>query len=252
MGQPGFTDGAFPKAAFSQPRGMALDGDTLYVADTENHAIRAVRLRDGRVDTVAGTGEQSRFYGQVRGSGREAPLSSPWDVLLIGRTLYIAMAGSHQIWTMDPDSGQLQVFAGTGREALVDGPLKSSALNQPCDLATDGRYLYIADSEASAIRRAGLDPGGRLETIVGTGLFDFGDVDGSEDRVRLQHPLGIEFWPGGGSSGNGMLLAADTYNNKIKAVDPATRSADLARPGQRPPVGFQVALFQFVIAADGE
>lgn len=219
-GRAAFEDGSFADASFNEPRGMALDGDTLFVADTENHAIRAVSLKSGSVETIAGTGEQSRDYGKVHGSGTDAPLSSPWDLLLAGGELFIAMAGTHQIWALDPGSGRLRVHAGTGREALVDGSLLSAALNQPSGLATDGVSLYIADSEASAVRRADLNAGGAMETIAGTGLFDFGDVDGSGSDVRLQHPLGLDFWPEGEGTGVGTLIIADTYNNKIKVVDP--------------------------------
>ncbi|MEW6019567.1 MAG: hypothetical protein AB1760_16020, partial [Pseudomonadota bacterium] len=168
----------------------------------------------------------SRSYGRAGGRGREAALSSPWDVTLAGGQLFIAMAGSHQIWALDPATGEVRVHAGTGREALVDGPLLQAALNQPSGIVSDGRFLYIADSEASAVRRADIDPGGRLETIVGTGLFDFGDVDGAGDSVRLQHPLDIELrTPAGADEEAPRLLVADTYNHKVKIVDPAGRSS---------------------------
>ena len=128
------------------------------------------------------------------------------------------MAGQHQLWQYDPATRQVQVFAGSGREELVDGPLLNGGLNQPSGLATDGELLYIADSEASAIRTASLGSGGELQTIVGTGLFDFGDVDGTGEEVRLQHPLGVVY-------ADGLLYVADTYNNKIKRIDPVTGSS---------------------------
>src|SRR5207302_7593913 len=58
-GAHGADDGSFDRATFFRPQGMALDGDTLYVADTENHLIRAVDLKSKTVTTVAGTGRQS-------------------------------------------------------------------------------------------------------------------------------------------------------------------------------------------------
>jgi hypothetical protein len=57
-----------------------------------------------------------------------------------------------------------------------------------------------------------------MTTIVGTGLFDFGDVDGVGDDVRLQHPLGVVYQ-------DGLLYVADTYNSKIKLIDPETRES---------------------------
>jgi DNA-binding beta-propeller fold protein YncE len=212
-GAAGLLDGAFDAAAFLKPQGLALDGDALYVADTENHAIRRVDLKARKVETVAGTGEQARQF-NVGGAGTSVALNSPWDLVMAGGALYVAMAGSHQIWRLDPKSGQIEPYAGTAAEARVDGPLLRSALAQPSGITTDGKRLYVADSEVSSVRSVDLDPNGRVGTIVGDDLFVFGDKDGVGDAVRLQHPLGV-VWQ------DGALFVADTYNSKIKRVDPA-------------------------------
>ncbi|MCX8036315.1 MAG: thioredoxin-like domain-containing protein [Candidatus Sumerlaeia bacterium] len=213
----GLKDGAFDEARFNHPQGMALDGPRLYVADTENHTIRLANLETRTVETIAGTGQQARRF-NVAGPAKTTPLNSPWDLVFHNGTLYIAMAGSHQLWKMDLARGEVAPFAGSGREARVDGPHATSALAQPSGLATDGRKLYFADSEVSAIRAADLDPKGRVETIVGEDLFEFGDRDGRGPAVRLQHPLGVAFH-------EGVLYVADTYNNKIKRVSPADRTS---------------------------
>jgi outer membrane protein assembly factor BamB len=155
---------------------------------------------------------------QGQGPGARVALNSPWDLALHHNVLYIAMAGSHQIWSLTLADGQIGPFAGSGREAIVDGPLATAALAQPSGITTDGARLYFADSETSSIRYAGLNPGGLVGTIVGLDLFVFGDADGAENHVRLQHPLGI-------THHQGVLYVADTYNHKIKRVLPATRSA---------------------------
>ncbi len=173
----GLRDGSFAEARFDHPQGMALDGSALYVADRENHLIRKVDLAARRVTTAAGTGRQSHSR-TVRGPARSTGLNSPWDLLIVKSTLYIAMAGPHQIWALDLASGEIRPHAGRGSEDLTDGPLAEAELAQPSGLATDGARLYFADSEASAIRSADFDPTGEVRTIVGTGLFDFGDVDG--------------------------------------------------------------------------
>ena len=215
-GEVGFAKGDFRIASFDHPQGMALDGDVLYVADTENHAIRRVDLAGGKVETVAGTGRQARGFGKG-GDALSTDLSSPWDLALHDGTLYIAMAGIHQLWSLDLEAKQVRPYAGNGREAPVDGPLLTASLDQPSGITTDGKVLYFADSEASAIRTADLNDSGRVSTIVGQDLFVFGDVDGTGDAVRLQHPIGIHFH-------DGVLYVADTYNNKIKRVFPQTRS----------------------------
>lgn len=215
-GQPGRSDGDFASARFDHPHGMALAGDTLYVADTDNHLIRAVDLAERTVRTVAGTGRQGRGPSQA-GPARETPLNSPWDVCFVGDRLFIAMAGSHQIGELDRARDHVAVYAGTGREALGDGPVYAATFAQPSGLTTDGDTLFLADSEVSCIRS--IDVHGReyVRTLVGGDLFDFGDVDGKAGAVRLQHPLGV-CWA------DGILYVADTYNHKIKVVDPAERT----------------------------
>ena len=217
-GRARLADGDYENASFFRPQGLTLaDENTLYVADTENHVIRKVDLAERQVETVAGTGEQvyNRF---PVGPALSTPLNSPWDVLYHDGLLYIAMAGQHQVWVYNPEESALALFAGSGREELKDGGLIEGGLNQPSGLATDGKVLYIADSEASAIRMADLDPEGDLRTVVGTGLFDFGDEDGQGDQVRLQHPLGVVH-------DDGLLYVADTYNSKIKLIFPGTRES---------------------------
>lgn len=216
-GNMGLDDGSLATATFNHPQGMALDGNVLYVADTENHALRRVDLLAERVETIAGNGNQG-YQRDRRGPGLSAELSSPWDLVYHDSALYIAMAGTHQLWSMTLGDGQIGPYAGNGREAIDDGPLDMATLAQPSGIATDGARLYFADSETSSIRSADLGPNGRVRTIVGLGLFVFGDVDGSEHNVRLQHPIGITYR-------DGALYIADTYNHKIKQILPATRSS---------------------------
>ena len=227
-GAHGMVSGPFAEASFSRPQGLALDGDKLYVADTENHLIRRIDLKARTVETIAGTGVQSHEYGES-GPALKIALNSPWDLQLVGRTLYIAMAGPHQIWKLDLDKQEVSTFAGSGREGRHDGSLDESAFAQPSALASDGQTLYVSDAEANIIRAINLSGNEKVRTLVGGDLFDFGDKDGSGDSVRLQHPLGLARW-------NDKLLIADTYNHRIKLLDPAARTvrtfAGLGKPGQ--------------------
>ncbi len=219
---------------------MAVRGDTLYVADTENHLLRKINLKKQTVATIAGTGEESRFNwpgvdpdaAQISmperfvGPPLKTALNSPWALSIVGNDLYIAMAGAHQIWKMPLDESEIGPYAGNGREDIVDGPLLPkrpyqsgyASFAQPSGLTTDGTWLYVADSEGSSVRAVPLDASKEVRTIVGTAslgsarLFTFGDVDGAAENARLQHCLGIVYH-------DGKLYVADTYNNKIKVID---------------------------------
>ena len=216
-GDEGMADGGFGSAVLNHPQGMALAGDILYIADTENHAIRKADLAAQHVETIAGTGEQG-YMREGRGPGGRISLNSPWDLVVVDETIYVAMAGCHQLWSMSLSDGMVGPHSGSGRESLSDGPMASATLAQPCGITTDGAKLYFVDSETSSVRSADLSPSGRVQTIVGLDLFIFGDRDGVEHHVRLQHPIGITHL-------DGTLYITDTYNHKIKRILPAMRSS---------------------------
>jgi thiol-disulfide isomerase/thioredoxin len=213
----GADDGSADSATFDHPQGLALSGDTLYVADTENHTIRAIDLNTWQVTTVIGTGKMGndRAGGAM---GTQQEISSPWDLDIEGGTLYIAMAGIHQIWRAEMPIGFARALAGSGRENIVDGRAESAALSQPSGLCLHGGKLYFADSEVSAVRGVDL-ASEEVFTIIGQGLFVFGDVDGPHPSARLQHCLGVTPW-------HNKLLVADTYNHKVKLVDPDARTSE--------------------------
>jgi DNA-binding beta-propeller fold protein YncE len=218
-GERGYRDGGYREAGFDQPQGLelSLDGTTLYIADQANHAVRAVDLGTRTVSTLAGTGEQTSRYPPLGGLLPGVELASPWDLVLDGRILYVAMAGSHQIWGIDLAERTAGAVAGSGRESVANGPAAVAELAQPSGLAIDDRgRVHFADSESSSMRY--YDPALRqVGHLAGTteNLFDFGDVDGVGDAARFQHPLGVTYL-------NGLLYVADTYNGKIRSIDPET------------------------------
>ncbi len=282
-GQRGKADGGYKAASFASPQGMTLHNGQLYVADTENHMIRKVDLTAKRVETIAGTGKQNRGIppgidpDDPRSSlidglperwvspPKSFPLASPWAVLVHGEHLYIAMAGPHQIWRMTLDEKEIEVFAGSGVENITDGPLTPpqpirlmgrgvdrgaySAFAQPSGLASDGTWLYVADSEGSAIRAVPFDATKEVKTVVGVNdktpgprgrpiypLFSFGDRDGVGEKVLLQHATGVTIH-------DGKLYVCDTYNNKIKVIDIAEQRAESLVGSNEPGAGDEPARF---------
>lgn len=205
----GAQNGAFGVASFRRPQGVGKLGDHLYVCDTENYLLRRIDLQNRTVDTVAGSGELFGEY--LDEDPLSAPLRSPWDCLGTEGSVLIAMAGAHQLWVYDPDRVSIFTVVGTGAEDHIDGKFDKAALAQPSSLYRVGNAALFVDAETSSIRIADFESQ-IVGTIMGKGLFDFGDRDGPLEEARLQHPLGLV-------SIQQYLFIADTFNNKIKRVD---------------------------------
>ncbi|MEU9340479.1 NHL domain-containing thioredoxin family protein [Streptomyces sp. NPDC048278] len=241
-GTRGFTDGTADTAAFNEPQGLALlDDGSVVVADTVNHALRRLDPATGEVSTLAGTGRQWWQGSPTSGPARGIDLSSPWDVAVFGGRVWIAMAGVHQLWTYDPESGTVAVAAGTTNEGLVDGPAAEAWFAQPSGLAATADRLWVADSETSALRW--VDPDGHVHTAVGTGLFDFGHRDGAAGQALLQHPLGVTALP------DGSVAVSDTYNHALRRYDPATGevttlATDLREPSDAVLAGDEIVVVE--------
>lgn len=200
---------------FREPNGLCLlpadvavaVGCDVVVADTVGHRVAGVSLETGEVRTLAGDGQQ------WMPGDPPTRLSSPWDVAWWGDRVWIAMAGTHTLWTLDPLTGDLALAGGTTNEGLLDGPLAEAWFAQTSRLAPAGDRLWIADSETSAIRYV---EGGAVHTVVGSGLFDFGFRDGPAAQALLQHPLGVTVLP------DGSVAICDTYNGAVRRYDPAS------------------------------
>jgi thiol-disulfide isomerase/thioredoxin len=228
----GMLDGRHEEAAFNNPQGLAIHGDVLYVADTGNHAIRCINLTSGEVTTLAGSGEQGGYLAKEFRDPSAAKLNSPWDLCWVDGTLFIAMAGQHQIWQLPLIDNVLSVLSGSGREDLIDGDAERACFAQPSGICAHDGTLYIADAETSAVRMIRI-AFKSTSTLVGKGLFEFGDLDGTGKDARLQHPLGIACDPA-----RKCLWLADSYNHKIKMIDISSKVVStlktdrpLAEPG---------------------
>ncbi|MET0187758.1 MAG: NHL domain-containing thioredoxin family protein [Pseudonocardia sediminis] len=231
-GTRGLVDGPADTARFSEPQGLLVlpGGTEVLVADTVNHALRAVDLATGTARTVAGTGSQLRE--RVLPGAASAELSSPWDLAWWDGRVVVAMAGPHQLWSFDPASGETTVLAGTTNEGLRDGPPDEAFFAQPSGLAVDrDDTLWVADSETSALRRVQRAPavGAEVGTAVGQGLFEFGHRDGPAAQALLQHPLGVAVLP------DGSVALADTYNGAVRRFDPSTTTVSTLAEGLAEP-----------------
>ncbi|MFI2566414.1 NHL domain-containing thioredoxin family protein [Paenarthrobacter sp. NPDC018779] len=254
-----------PQGVAVLPAELALKlGYDVVVADTVNHRLRGVNLGSGEVRTIAGNGIQRLLdAGPARvtesgagswsehhesgpadfaadaldvgvlGRGTGVSLSSPWDLVWSEKLqrVVVAMAGTHQIFALDPVSGVVSILAGSGLEGLLDGPAEEAWFAQSSGLAIDAEdNIWVADSETSALRRLVVGESGvTVETAVGTGLFDFGFRDGEAAEARLQHPLGVTVLP------DGSVAIADTYNGAVRRYDPSTNTVSTLARGLAEP-----------------
>ncbi|MFK0005360.1 NHL domain-containing thioredoxin family protein [Paenarthrobacter sp. NPDC090522] len=254
-----------PQGVAVLPAGLASTlGYDVVVADTVNHRLRGVNLGSGEVRTIAGNGVQRLLdAGPARvtesgagswsehhdggpadfaadaldvgvlGRGTGVSLSSPWDLVWSEKLqrVVVAMAGTHQIFAVDPVSGIVSILAGSGLEGLLDGPAEEAWFAQSSGLAVDAEdNIWVADSETSALRRLVVGESGvTVETAVGTGLFDFGFRDGEAAEARLQHPLGVTVLP------DGSVAIADTYNGAVRRYDPSTNTVSTLARGLAEP-----------------
>jgi thiol-disulfide isomerase/thioredoxin len=182
---------------FHQPQGVRFDADRLLVCDTVTGDLVAITLPGGERRVLV--------------SG----LRSPWDALVLDdRRIAIAEAGLHRIVAVPPDGGPPEILAGSRAEGLRDGAARDAHLAQPSGLTSiAGGGIAFADSEVSALR---VLRNGRVETLVGTGLFDWGTDDGDRTTARLQHPLGVV------ALTDGSVVIADTFNSLLRVWQDGT------------------------------
>ena len=222
MGTPDLADGELNHAAFRRPQGLALVRESLYVADTGNHALRRINLATSSVDTLCGNGRAGEPAEGVVDVPRNVPLSQPQALVVNNNQIYLAMAGDNRIWSYDLGSRDLRARAGSGQLDVRDGSGPMAAFAQPTGLASVLQTLYVCDAVGSAVRSVQLR-GDVVQTLIGQGAWVFGAEDGPRDSARLQHPQAIALSPDApvmwlADSGNGSLRTLRLGGGELTTV----------------------------------
>lgn len=212
----GSADGTGSAVRFEAPEGVATDGANLFVADCFNGTIRRMAIATGEVTTLAGRagyGVDPFYPGHADGTGAAAEFHRPEGVATDGKNLYVADTWNHTIRKVAVATGEVTTLAGVwGVAGNVDGNGADAQFNMPCGVTTDGRDLYVADTNNGAIRRVSIATGA-VTTLAG-GLAR-GYADGISRAARFSHPRGI-------TTDGKNLYVADSWNNVIRMVAIAT------------------------------
>ena len=216
-GRAGYSGDGGPAAGASlnQPYEIRFDGSgNMFFVEMQNHVVRRVNTRTGIISTIAGTGEPG-FSGDD-GPASKAQLRQPHSIAFApDGALLICDIGNHRIRRVDPASGMIATYAGTGgRGTTPDGaPLAGTPLNGPRALAVDpSGNLYLALREGNAVFR--IDPKTqRIFHIAGTGEQGYSGDGGPARLAKLSGPKGIAWAPGNS------LYIADTESHTIRRID---------------------------------
>ncbi|WP_422508679.1 gluconolaconase [Stenotrophomonas sp. GZD-301] len=206
-GVAGAREGAGMQARFADPYGMAVDAQgVVYVADAgDNNRIRRIHP-DGRVETLAGSGE-----GWRDGPALQAQFNTPSAIAVdAAGTLYVADTGNHAIRRIDRD-GTVSTLAGDGQRGFLDGPARQARFDAPMGIAVDANgRVFVADTYNDRIRVIETD--GQVRTLAGGEVP--GNIDGAGIGARLDTPVALAL------DGHGNLLIADLFNNAIRQLAP--------------------------------
>ena len=204
-------------AALNMPHEIQFDENGhLYIVERDNHVVRRVDAATGIISTVAGTGSEG-FSGDG-GPATRAELFRPHSIVFApDGGLLICDIGNHRIRRVDPETGVITTFAGTGeREPTPDGaPLRGTPLNGPRAMALDADGdLYLALREGNAIYRLDLEAQ-TIHHVAGTGEQGYTGDGGEAVMATLAGPKGLAY-------AAGELYVADTENHVIRRIDVST------------------------------
>jgi sugar lactone lactonase YvrE len=214
----GGDNGPATAAQLANPKAVTVDvNGNLFIADAANNVIREVVHGTGTIVTVAGTGTAG--YGGDGGPPNAAQLNGPTGVAVDGSgNLFIADAGNNAIRELVPATGTIVTVAGTGTAGYGGdgGPATAAQLASPAGVAVDGSgNLFIADTGNNVLREVA-HATGTIATVAGTGAAGYGGDNGPATAALLNRPGSLAV------DGHGDLFVADTANNRVREVVPAT------------------------------
>ena len=223
LGTADFMDGGPGEAAFHRPQGLALERGCLYVADTGNHALRRINLLSGQVDTLCGTGRPGEPAEGPIADPRHTALNHPQGLAVADNQIHIAMAGDNRIWSYHLGQRTLSWRAGSGAIDQRDGSGHMAAFAQPVSVAAVQQVLYVCDALGSSIRAMQLR-GDLVQTLVGQGVWAFGEQDGPRGTAQLQFPQAIALSPDApllwiADAGNGRLRTLRLGGGELKTLE---------------------------------
>ena len=210
--------GRATSALLNLPGDVVLDGKgDLFIADSDNDAVREVNLTTGTITTVAGTLGQPGSSGDG-GPATSALLNFPTGIALDGAgNLFIADSGNNAVREVNLSTGTITTVAGTlgvSGSSGDGGPATGAKLNFPAAVAVDSQGdLFIADANNNAVREV---KGGTISTYAGTiGQQGASGDNGQATSAKLYGPFGLVL------DGEGILFVADQFNNVVRRVTPA-------------------------------
>ncbi len=230
-GLPLFLDGTASESSFNRPYDVQVNRDYLYVADTGNHAVRRIHLLSGMVDTLVGNGKPGIVSKQVIKSHFDVQLNNPRSLYVHQDLLVIAEAGNNALSQVNLSNGQFSRLAGSGSFALQDGVGDKARMAHPLGISGDRNTLYVVEGASSSLRTVAV-PEGRVNTLVGQGLYQFSNVDGPRTKAGLQHPTAVF-----ADEARQTLWIADAYNHKIRGYNLKTQvlsTLPMSQPIQNP------------------
>jgi len=204
--QQGSNDGTGDSARFNSPDGMTINGQNLYLCDTNNSDIRQVSI-SGTVTTVAGT---ANIAGTEDGTGSAAHFNLPTQIATDGTSLYVADSGNNSIRRITLADFKVKTIAGqSGTSGKTEGGMDKSLFSGPRGVAVDKKAIYVADTGNDVIRMIDIST---LQTSTLAGTGEEGDKDGAAMEAQFNNPGAI-------CTDGAFLYVLDADNHSIRKID---------------------------------